>query len=189
MRLFVALEIPDALRVELERRAAAFQRGAPSARWVRPPGIHLTLSFWGEVDTGRLAEAEAGLRRAGAIHPVTRLALRGAGWFPPGGAARVLWVGLEADHDLAPLAAAVAEVGKAVGAPGAEETRPFHAHVTLARCQPPWRRDAAERFVERFGPPLGESFEARELVLFRSRLQRGGAVYEAVARAPFGGAP
>jgi 2'-5' RNA ligase len=56
------------------------------------------------------------------------------------------------------------------------ETRPFHAHVTLARIRPP--QDVGELIadVERF--PLTQ--EVGAVTMFRSHLVRGGARYEPV---------
>lgn len=188
MRLFVALEIPAAVREELDRRAEAFRRSAPPARWVRPDGIHLTLAFYGEVAEDKVSLATDLLRQACVGRAPAILAVRGAGWFPPGGSARVVWVGVESSRDLAPLAVDAAAIGLRAGAAAAPDERPFHAHVTLARCQPPWRREAAERFVERFAVPVGEPFDAAAVTLFRSRLERGGARYEAIERFPLAGA-
>ncbi len=36
MRLFVAIEIPSEIRLELERRTSALRSGLPKARWVKP---------------------------------------------------------------------------------------------------------------------------------------------------------
>src|SRR3954468_12620686 len=57
MRLFVAIELPDAWRQALGTLQSDMQRALdadPSlartrVRWVRPDGIHLTLKFLGEV--------------------------------------------------------------------------------------------------------------------------------------------
>ena len=55
MRLFVALEIPSAVRDNLatlmgELRAADAAPAKSKARWVRPENLHVTLKFIGYVD-------------------------------------------------------------------------------------------------------------------------------------------
>ena len=49
-RLFVALELPDAVR----RRLETLRGGVPGARWQSAEQMHLTLRFIGEVDGAAL---------------------------------------------------------------------------------------------------------------------------------------
>jgi RNA 2',3'-cyclic 3'-phosphodiesterase len=188
MRLFVALEIPASLHLEIARLRQELEPRLPRARWVRPEGIHLTLLFLGEVEEGAVAALRSGLAAAFARHPPLTLAMRGAGTFPPGRPARVAWLGMEARPELAPLQAAV--TAAAVAALGIEpERRPFHPHLTLARPDPPWRRPEAERFTAAADRPFGDPFDVDRGVLMRSHLGRGGARYEVAAALPLGGGP
>ena len=50
MRLFLALEVPEAVRAGLVELRARLEPGCPGWRWVRAEAIHLTLRFLGEVD-------------------------------------------------------------------------------------------------------------------------------------------
>jgi 2'-5' RNA ligase len=70
-----------------------------------------------------------------------------------------------------------ADLVSALGAFHEPETRPFRPHVTVARV----RRGA--RLRGRDVPPAPRlRFVPVGVVLYRSHLGRGGAVYEAVAR-------
>ncbi|HEY8021080.1 MAG TPA: RNA 2',3'-cyclic phosphodiesterase [Thermoanaerobaculia bacterium] len=182
MRLFVALEVPDGPRREVERRLRALRSELPPARWVDLANVHLTLAFLGAVDaaaTGRLAAA---LEGACAPHRPFTLRLAGGGTFPPGRPARVAWIGVDAHPsggDLAGLQASVAAAAASAlaGTAHEPESRPYHPHVTLARCSEPWPRSAAETFAAAFAGPLGEAFTAERAVLFESRQGRGGVRY------------
>ncbi|RPH57171.1 RNA 2',3'-cyclic phosphodiesterase, partial [bacterium] len=110
----------------------------------------------------------------------------GGGTFPPGRPARVAWVGVEAPDELMTLQADVTRV--AVEALGFEpEERPYHPHVTLARCPAPWRRDAVEKFTNAFTGAVGQPFVAFHGTLFESRLSPKGARYRAVEVFPMEG--
>lgn len=191
MRLFVALEIPEHLRDELDRRARALRGELPRARWVKPQAMHLTLSFLGETGEDRLAGLDRELAAACATVGPIGLRLQETGAFPPRGKARVLWAGLAGDdgRPSAPLARLHAAVAAAVerAAGVAPETRPFHPHLTLARCSPPWPRSALERFLGGFGAPPDEAFTVAEAALFESELQPTGARYRVVGSHPLGG--
>jgi 2'-5' RNA ligase len=189
LRLFVALEVPEPVRREVARRVAAVRDRLPQARWVDPEMIHLTMVFLGEVPEDRVhgpAGLGGALRQAFAPHPPLPLRLAGAGTFPPGRPARVAWLGLDAPDDLISLQADV--VRAAVAAVGHEpEDRPYRAHVTLARCSSPWRRDAIDKYTAAFPGETGPPWVADRGVLMESKLSPKGARYRVVEAFPLEG--
>jgi 2'-5' RNA ligase len=183
MRLFVALEIPEAVQRELARRVAALRERLPRARWVEPEKIHLTLLFLGQTPDDQVPNLSAKLREAFAKHAPMTLRLSGGGTFPPKRPARVAWVGMEAPEELAAVQAdAVAAAVEAVGFE--PEKRPFTPHVTLARCEPNWPRDAAEKFAAAFPAEIGPLFRVDRGVLMESKLSPKGARYSVVESFP-----
>jgi RNA 2',3'-cyclic 3'-phosphodiesterase len=187
LRLFVAFDLSDAARQEARRRAEAVRAALPPALWVDLAGAHLTLVFLGEVPEERVPALTERLAAAFAPHAPFPLGLAGGGTFPPGRAARVAWIGVEAGPQLAAVQRDVVAV--CVEAVGLEpESRPYHPHVTLARCREPWPRPAAERFAAAFAGPVGEPWTAAHGTLFRSQLSPKGASYTPVAELPLGGA-
>ena len=192
LRLFVAVEIPDAVKQEVERRMTPLRERQAAAhgtraRWVDPRGLHLTLVFLGDVPADLLPALETALAEAVAPRSRMTLALSGGGTFPPHRPARVAWVGIQAPPALSELQGAL--VGAAVDAVDHQpEERPFSPHVTLARCREPWPQPAAREFVTAFAGPIGEPFEVAEVVLFRSHLGDSpgvrGARHEVLARFP-----
>lgn len=186
MRLFIALEVPDPPRRDVRRRMDGVRDRLPRARWVDPDNIHLTLLFLGETAEGDVPALAAGLRQAFARCPPLEMRLVGGGTFPPGRPGRVAWVGVEAPEELMTLQADVTRA--AVEALGFEpEERPYHPHVTLARCPSPWRRDAVEKFTNAFTGPIGQPFVADHGILLESRLSPKGARYQPVEVFPVEG--
>jgi len=49
MRLFVALDIDEAIRERIARFVDGVRGFAPEARWMRSESLHVTLKFIGEV--------------------------------------------------------------------------------------------------------------------------------------------
>lgn len=179
MRLFVAVDLPETVRGQLARGLARLRRELPSARWVRPEGVHITLKFLGEQPDElpeRLSQAvEGGLGR---LTPV-EVAPGGAGFFPHERRPRVAWLGGRAEG-LVEWAETVDQAATSLGLE--PERRPFSLHLTLARLQRPWPPNAIRCFFDEVSSWHLESFSAREMTLFRSELQPGGAVYTAVRR-------
>jgi 2'-5' RNA ligase len=134
VRLFVAVELDQEVRAHLGSVQSTMRGVCPGVRWVLPEQMHLTLKFLGEVADRRVAEVAAALERAAGGSRACTLTLRGCGCFPPGGAPRVVWVGVEEPTGaLAECAAAVEGSLEDLGFP--REQRPFSAHVTLGRVR------------------------------------------------------
>lgn len=185
MRLFVALDIPEALAQEVGRRATEARRELPQARWVRLDSVHLTLAFLGEQDAEILPTLHDHLFPAFAGVAPFELQLRRGGTFPPRRPARVAWVGVEGDDALPDLAHRVhGALQRAIGY--TPDRRSFHPHLTIVRCKQPWRRREIERFEQHFRGPVGPPFEVTEGVLYESVLGPGGARYRALQRYPLG---
>ena len=69
MRLFVAVELPEALLEAIGALQAPLRRFGAAVSWARPAGCHGTLKFLGEVDPERRAAIEAALAPVAAHAP------------------------------------------------------------------------------------------------------------------------
>ena len=186
LRLFIAVDLPEAVREALGRLQSDLRRRDLSGlRWVRPEGIHLTLKFLGETPAGRVTPIREALAAATGGRQALRLMLGSLGTFGNRRGPRVLWLDIEGDVSrLRELQAALEKALAGLGFP--PEERKFSAHLTLARVSQPAPPGTAERIsqaLERVTPPRAE-FAAREIVLMRSKLQPGGAVYDCLATFP-----
>lgn len=181
LRLFAAVEIPQRAKDEVERAIMPWRERLPKARWVRPENWHVTVKFMGRTYP-RLVDRvhEACRAAASAVRPF-RVGLEGVGVFPRPKTARVFWVGLEDEGGLSALAAALDRELEREFPP---EKRPFTAHLTIARLNPPAPVEAAE--LERTEVEASP-FRVGELVLFRSHLSPRGARYEPLERFPLRG--
>lgn len=180
MRLFVAVELPAAVKDELSRVIDAARSFAPDAKWVGRDNLHVTLVFLGEVVEELVGSIEAALGRAASKHAPIPTALAGAGAFPTPRRGRVVWVGLtDEGGELARLAGDCARALEPLGF--TPESRPWTAHLTIARLRTP---ADLRTLVDLDVSPV--VFSVKAVTLFRSRLARPAPVYEAVARVPLG---
>jgi 2'-5' RNA ligase len=184
LRVFIALDLPAILRGELQAVSLRLQRslaGAP-LRWVAPESMHLTLQFLGDIDQAQMNEIELRLRGLTTGFTAFNVRLAELGVFPNLRRPRILWAGLQAPASLAELQRAVeAEMVELGFAP---EDRPFTPHLTLARAhrdaQPAQLAGLATKLKAEQLAPLAARLD--ELVVFRSQLNRGGAVYNHLVR-------
>jgi RNA 2',3'-cyclic 3'-phosphodiesterase len=185
VRLFVALDFPDAVRQTLRELIARLQPGFRSAKWVRPEAMHITLKFIGEVDGEKLAPIRGALAPVHSSAPV-EIHFRGLGFFPKERRPRVLWCGVEASPNLAELAEAVQRALVPLGIPA--ESRDFVPHLTLARFN---SDDAPRKDLETLVRAAGElkSYDfgrtrETEFHLIESILKPAGAEYRRLETFP-----
>jgi 2'-5' RNA ligase len=186
LRLFVAVDIPHDVREALSRLQSDLkQRDLARLRWVRPEGVHLTLKFLGDTPAEKVPAIEQALATAVRGRAPLRLALGKTGTFGSRRRPRVLWLDITGDvQRLGELQLAVDRALVDAGFP--PEDRKFSPHLTLARVSQPAPPEAAESIsqaLEAVTPPQRE-FEVSEVLLMRSTLQPGGAVYTRLAAVP-----
>jgi len=191
MRIFIALDIDDAIRERIARFMEGVEGFAPDARWVKPESLHVTLKFIGEQTEPAIEQIKLVLGTISAA--VAEIQFRGYGFFPTVKSARVFWIGMEAGPQLASLAAAIDDKTASLGIP--KEERAFSPHLTLARGpggsgSPRWRKgDGPNRTFQRLqeklaalpAPEFG-TMTAREFFLYQSQLSPKGSKYTKLAR-------
>jgi len=165
LRLFVGIELPPALKLQLSLLAA----GLPGAKWVDPGNYHLTLRFIGETDEGEAADIHDALAKIRA--PRFALSLATVGHF----GLRQLWVGVERSPALAHLHELV---DKAVSRLGHEsEERRYTPHVTLARLRGT-SPGKLQQYIGAHALFRADPFPVEHFDLIASYLTKSGAIYE-----------
>jgi 2'-5' RNA ligase len=178
-RLFVALAIPPEIGEPLLLR----QAGVEGARWRPLEALHVTLRFFGEVDTVRADDLD--LLLSDIASPPITLALEAVGAFGEGPDIHAVWAGVAENPALRRLAKACESAARRVGL--ASEARAYRPHVTLAYLSRP-RVDEVGRWVQANALLRSPSFTLAEFGLYSSQLGRGGARYRLEASYPLRGA-
>jgi len=190
MRLFIALDIDDAIRGRIARFVEGVSGFALDARWAKPESMHVTLKFIGEQPEAAFEQIKQAL--ASVASGAVDILFRGYGFFPTAKSARVFWIGLEAGPQLAALATLIDAKMASLGIP--KEDRDFSPHLTLARgpgASGAPRRSKADapnrnfhRLQEKLAvlstPDFG-TMTAREFFLYQSQLSPKGSKYTKLA--------
>jgi RNA 2',3'-cyclic 3'-phosphodiesterase len=137
-RLFVAIDLSDSTRQLL----VGLDPHIRGVRWTDPAQMHLTLGFFDdvpdEVDSA-LREKLSAIEFGAFFLPVT-----GIGIFSARGAPKIIWIGVGKAHPH--LFQIHKRVQEAALAAGLElELRPWHPHITIARC-----RDVSVQSLRKF---------------------------------------
>jgi 2'-5' RNA ligase len=190
MRLFIALDIDDAIRERIARFVDGVRNFAPDARWMKPESLHVTLKFIGEQPDAAVEKIRKELASVSA--DPTEIKFSGFGFFPTANSARVFWIGMEAGPQLTALAAVIDDQMASLGI--AKEDRSFSPHLTLARGggsgSPRWRKgDGPKRIFQHLqemlaalpAPEFG-TMTPRAFFLYQSQLSPKGSKYTKLAK-------
>ncbi|MDD3118503.1 MAG: RNA 2',3'-cyclic phosphodiesterase [Victivallales bacterium] len=176
MRLFTAIELPDAVKRQIDALT-------PPDRVLvapRPEQRHLTLTFFGEIPAARLAEFRAALRRV-RVTPF-QLRLDGSGCFPATTHPRVFWCGVATNHELSELKNRIDVAAAPLMPPS--DIREFIPHITLFRFKSRPAADLLARLSTIYRTLTATTFPVAEFMLLASNLTPQGAIHTVMERFP-----
>ncbi len=174
-RLFVAADVPEAVRSRLAEELAPLREAHPELRWSPPENWHVTLKFLGAVRSFLVADVGHAVAEAAATTDRFDTHLLGADAFPSARRARVLWVGMsDRDERFRELAGALDIALVQTVKP---EERPFTPHLTVARTKQPL---LLEEDLAVIAAMRSETFTVDHVTLYRSHLRRPAPLYEPV---------
>jgi 2'-5' RNA ligase len=187
IRSFLAFELPSEIKDIVSQVARALEGSPIDLRQVKAENIHLTVVFLGNVRKKHIPaicnEAQGVCTR----YATFNVSLEGAGVFGSRNSLRVLWIGLNGDIDrMSHFRDALQKELLPFGIK--QETRRFSPHLTLGRFQKGYRPDAhLDKFLSGYRDLTSPARPLVELVLFRSDLKPGGAVYTKMDSWPLSG--
>ncbi|MFH1200623.1 MAG: RNA 2',3'-cyclic phosphodiesterase [Candidatus Micrarchaeota archaeon] len=171
MRLFLAIDLPQETRRQLESVISSAKKLGLQASFTQTGQLHITLLFLGEKNE---AEKDEIVRKLSALEfPKFRIAIKGTGFFPSARYAKVFWAG--AQDEYSQISALYLRACEALG------TRPergFSGHVTLCRLKTPENLEALQQLDRAMQETQFGEFTAASIVLKKSALTPAGAVYE-----------
>lgn len=191
LRLFIAIELNDALRAELKRAQRQLQDECSRTfvaqnivRWVAPQNIHLTLKFLGNSKRAQIPLLQDALAQVAARLAPFDLTARGLGCFPNARRPNNIWVGLEGELKAAALLTQQIEA-ECARLNIARDERGFTPHLTLGRV----KREASQsaraaigEIVKNFPATTFGTIHADAIYLIASDLQPDGPLYTTIAR-------
>ena len=184
IRSFIAIELPDELKLELIQLEARLKSGKqPWVKWVNPYSIHLTLKFLGNIAIDRTGEITGAIEEAVQEISPFHLEVKELGVFPNLRRVQVAWVGISGDVDkLSQLQKRIETNLTPLGF--APESRAFTPHLTLARLRDQASLDERQRFGQLIANAKFEAaytIEVDAISLMRSQLTREGAIYSRIS--------
>ena len=190
MRVFVAVDVGDAVRREAARVVSALQmkleaaKTPPRVAWVKPAALHVTIRFLGEVEPADVERITPLLAPPIPLAPF-EVQWRGIGTFPSNRHPRALWLGVT--NGAAQLAAIEAEVSKRLTGAAVElDDRVLLPHLTLGRVKMAGAGLDWPKILQSAEVKNATSFIDR-VTLYQSKLSQYGPHYTELVSAPLVG--
>jgi 2'-5' RNA ligase len=175
MRSFIAINLPDSVKLEIDSIVDRLRALGPPARWVPGSNLHLTLKFLDEISPDQVMPIRGAIMMAIANAKPFDIRLKGFGVFPNERNARVFWIGIDEGYEsLRALARAIDREVSTLGFP--REEREFSAHVTLARFREPGPVSQLMKAAAHM-PYQSDVIRVESVELMKSVLSPQGAAY------------
>lgn len=185
MRAFIAAQLPEKVKEEIEEIKDNLGLGQLPLTWVKKDRLHLTILFLGEIKEEQVEPVKEILtEETSALYPI-KVGLSRLGGFPDSAWPKIIWLGLTGETEvLAKLAQGLREK---VGKLGISlDPKTFTAHLTLGRVKRWAGRGERKQIGQKVaGAGLGEAtaFNIEKITFFKSRLTEAGPIYEALVTA------
>jgi 2'-5' RNA ligase len=183
-RIFIAVKIdPDASLMKIFN---TLRTGLKDERikWTETRNLHITLSFLGDTETGRIGSIDGMLHNiAGSLEPFV-ISVRGAGLFRNIKDPRVIWLGIEPSVGMENLFTAVREGLKNTGINSGDGR--FTPHLTLGRIKGIRNTDVLRKLVTEYSAVEIQRQDINEVILYESILLPAGPVYRAIGKYKLG---
>jgi RNA 2',3'-cyclic 3'-phosphodiesterase len=183
MRLFIAVNLPAAVRDAIYAEAEPLRGATTAIRWVSPAALHVTLKFLGEQDESLVIPLRDALESVVPAHAAIFARTTDVGAFPNFRRPRVVWVGMTSERALQSLAGDIDRALTPLGIP--REARAFQAHLTLGRVKGELGPTQATALAAAAKSCRGSrELAVRTVDLMQSELGPGGSRYSVLAAVP-----
>lgn len=177
IRSFLAFDLPEDIKKSLSHISQDMRKTPLDVRWVKVMNIHLTMVFMGNVPLGDIEPIGVAVEKVCQEYGPFAISIKGAGVFSSRRNPRVLWIGMEGDLDrMAHFRDALQKRLRRFGIK--QEKRRFKPHLTLGRFRKGARPGTClDELLTKYQSFISPACSLEKLVLFKSDLRQGGAVY------------
>lgn len=174
MRLFLALELPQSVRNELELQISSIKKDYASFTWVLPDDYHITLHFFGEVNNlesvkKKIEEAVYDIESFILYSLYSDLFLKDK---------ILLYVGFRREKILEKL------VEKIKNGFHSDESQKFVPHLTIARARTPSKQQYLLLKKKMHRLSIDIFFPVKKIHLFQNILEGQKPIYKKIATFP-----
>ena len=175
VRAFLAIDLDDDLKPKINRIIKEFKQIDARIKYVELTNLHLTLKFFGEIDTEGLELLEEKIANVVSEFNPFDIKIKSCGAFPNNNHIKVIWVGIDEDSIIRELHD---KLDKEFTKLGFDRDKKFSTHLTIGRMKSAKNKDKVKATIEEFSDiEIGE-LTVNRISLKKSTLKPSGPVYE-----------
>lgn len=175
IRAFLAIDIDEDLKPKINKVMKEFRQIDAKIKYVELVNLHLTLKFFGDIDTDGLELLEEKIESVVSEFKPFSVKIKTCGAFPNTNRIRVIWIGIDEDEMIRKLHDKLdVEFAKL----GFDKDTRFSTHLTIGRMKSPKNKNQVKSKIDEFSDiEIGE-MEVDNIVLKKSTLTPSGPIYE-----------
>ncbi len=182
-RLFIAVHIPVLTDIiELSQKLKQ-KLNKERINWVSLHNFHLTLKFLGDTDEVLIPEIAAIVQQVAKDFNPFEIVIKGLGRFSSSGHAKVIWLGIEDTNEV--LNTLFVQLNNQLADLGFKaESRPFRAHLTLARVKNIRNQSVLNDLIHTYSHTHFQNHKVKDIILYQSILKPSGPIYKPLITVP-----
>ena len=175
IRAFLAIDLDNDLKPKINKIIKQFKQIDTRIKYVELLNLHLTLKFFGEIDSDGLKLLENKIENVVSEFEPFNVKVKGCGAFPNNNHIKVIWIGIDEDSIIKELHDKLdSEFVKL----GFDKDKKFSTHLTIGRMKSAKNRNQVESVIEEFSDiEIGE-MTVNNIVLKKSTLTPSGPIYK-----------
>jgi RNA 2',3'-cyclic 3'-phosphodiesterase len=179
IRCFVAVEIPDELKILIDEYISSLRKISPDIKWIKANNLHITLKFLGEIPKDLLSKIQKELLGISNVVKPFAMSIGDAGFFPNQFKPRVIWLGMQNDNNnsLFKIHKWIDEKLENLGFE--KEKRRFSPHLTLGRIKVAGNFKLLTEYINHYKFHKYK-FNVSDVILMKSLLKPSGAEYSKI---------
>ena len=175
IRAFLAVDIDEDLKAKINKVIKDFKGIDTKIKFVELANLHLTLKFFGDMDTNGIHLLEDAISKVVSDFNPFDIKIVGCGAFPNNNRIKVIWLGIEDDVILKDLHD---RLDKEFSRIGFERDKKFSTHLTIGRMKSGKNKNQVKECIEKFADiEIGE-MKVSKISLKKSTLTPSGPIYE-----------
>ena len=158
IRAFLAIDLDDDLKPKINKIIREFKKTDARIKYVELTNLHLTLKFFGDIDTEGLSLLEDAISNVLSEFESFNVKIKGCGAFPNSNRINVIWVGIDDDSIIRDMK--------------------FSTHLTIGRMKSAKNKNKVKSTIEEFEDVEIGEMEVTQISLKKSTLTPAGPIYE-----------
>ncbi|MBE6501072.1 MAG: RNA 2',3'-cyclic phosphodiesterase [Methanobrevibacter thaueri] len=175
IRAFLAIDLDDDLKPKINKIIREFKKTDARIKYVDLVNLHLTLKFFGEIDTEGLNLLEDAISNVLGEFDSFNIKIKGCGAFPNNNRINVIWVGIDEDSIIRDMHD---KLDKEFVRLGLDKDRKFSTHLTIGRMKSAKNKNKVKSTIEEFSDVEIGEMEVTKVSLKKSTLTPAGPIYE-----------